>query len=697
MASAGARQVVFVGGEPGAGKSRLVAEAAAALQGRGASVMVGKCIDGMGAAYQPFVEPIEALLPAVVSGRLVLDCAAADVAEQVDRLRTIVGAELSGPDVSSGQQFTRQLFQACVRAVVAAAAVRPFVLVLEDLQWAGHTSLQLLRYLVQRTTGAEVLILATRRTNPPDRSGDLVGTVAALYRLDGVRRVDLGGLATEEITEFVISAGRVSARAARGPAAVLRDQTGGNPFLLHEVWRELTAAADPAGGVDLSVLAEADLRAPESVCDSVRHRLEGLPVAHRRTVETAAIIGEDFSVALLTAARSDSGGGVDAAALTYAGLEAAAALGLVEPVRGPDGGFRFPHAIARQSVLDLMTQYGRAADHARVALVLETHFPAADLRIQRLAHHYAGAQSLGHGEKAVRYLVQAADAAKAALAHQDAARFFERAAAITNDPGERDQLRLQSARSYLHASKFARAREIDEQVAATTVGVDRLRAAIGFEAASWRSAQPGERAVRLLTAALAGVPADEHPRTYIWGTAALGRAFAFSGDLAAARGHGIRAVELARRTGDDRLLATTLQIGLHDGISPELLRGKLDRAVELTELAQRSGDLRHLGPAAHYRGVVLYTTGDPTGLAAAHSDLIRMARATGQIYWEWVESCLSAMRQFLRADFAGATESIKQGANWVGCSSRAAPPMAHSGCSSSSCGGKPGDWNRSAR
>ena len=74
-----------------------------------------------------------------------------------------------------------------------------------------------------------------------------------------------------------------------GPAAMLRDQTGGNPFLLLEVWRELAAR----GG--LTALADVDLRAPESVLDTVRHRLSGLPQTHRSTVETAAVLGEEFS------------------------------------------------------------------------------------------------------------------------------------------------------------------------------------------------------------------------------------------------------------------------------------------------------------------------------------------------------------------------------------------------------------------
>ncbi len=655
MAESGERQVVFVGGESGVGKSRIVAEATATWQGLGAAVLLGRCVDNMGAPYQPFVEPVEVLLPAIVEGRLAVDGSGNG---ELERLRTIVGVDRPGIYAASGQQFTRQLFQAYVWAVLAAARVQPLVLVLEDLQWAGDTSLQLLRYLVQRTEDARLLILATHRTTPPDRSGELVSTIASLYRLDGVRRIDLGGLITEDITEFLIRGARVSARAARGAAAVLRDQTGGNPFLLREVLRDLSATADPHARLDLSLLGEVELRAPESVCDNISHRLAGMPALLRRTVETAAVIGEEFSVALLAAVCSD-GDAMDPVA-AFAGLDAATAVGLLEPVRTQDGVFRFPHAIARQAVLDLMTQYQRASDHARIAGVLETRFPAADLRIQRLAHHYASAQSLGHGAKAVQYLVLAAEAAQTALAHQEAARFFERAAAITDVPGQRDELRLQSARSYLHASKFVRAREINEQLTKTAAGLDRLRAAIGFEEASWRTGQPGERAVQLLAAAVATV--DPASDDYVCGLASLGRAHAFSGDFATALLHGARAVALARSKGDNRLLAMALEIGLHDGMSPSILPGKLERTLELSSMADQVDQLSHLGPAAHYRGAVSYITGDPVGLAAADSDFVRTVRATGEPFWEWVQHCMSVFRLFIQGDFAPARKLLAEAA-----------------------------------
>jgi len=106
------------------------------------------------------------------------------------------------------------------------------------------------------------------------------------------------------------------------------------------------------------------------------------------------VIGEEAPVRLLSAIAERGTAAIDATALTYAGLEAATAVGLLEPARGQDATYRFPHGLARQAVLDLLTDYQRACDNARVAEVLEAEFPAADRRVQRLGYHCASAQAL---------------------------------------------------------------------------------------------------------------------------------------------------------------------------------------------------------------------------------------------------------------------------------------------------------------
>jgi DNA-binding CsgD family transcriptional regulator len=619
--------VVVVGGEPGAGKSRLLAEACAALHDEGACVLVGTCVADLGLPYQPFVEPFEALLANPPGDE-----------STVDRLRVIAG-RTTDRDRPNEPEHRRQLYDSAVDALKELSRQQPVVLALEDLHWAGPPALELLTYLVERTAELRLLVLSTHRTTAPDHSAALVSTVSRLYRLDGVRRLDLGALQTQDIAEYLSREAGVPAHRARGPAAVLRDQTGGNPFFLRELWRDLSAR----GGI--SALRTAGFEAPLSIRDALQGRLLGLSEPQRQTLELAAVVGEEVDVPTLVAASAWSRD------TTLLALDDGVAYGLLECVA--PGRYRFPHALARQAVVDLLPPSRRAHQHARVAEAIEGRPTGSARRVQALAYHYAQAEAHGYGDKAVRYLVEAARSAVRALAHEDAARWFEQAGSLSADPSRRDELRLLAARSHLLGGDFARARSLAEQVVVSVDPSERLQAAVMYEAAAWRPGLPGHRAVELLSNALAGGTQDDDPLR-VRALASLGRALAFTGDTEAARGVGAAAVSKARLMGDDGLLAHALQASLWHGLRPHDVPAKLARATELSALAHRIGDLGHLGPAAYYRGVISYLLGDPDGWSEAQADLLRMAQGTGQDFFEYMAGCLEYGRQFVIGDFAAA-------------------------------------------
>jgi DNA-binding CsgD family transcriptional regulator len=623
--TSGARQVAFLGGEPGAGKSRLLAEFCTLLHGRGATVLLGTCVAELGPPYQPFVEPAEALL----------SVAGADA----DALRRLAGrgaADAPEPDTR------RELYDAAVDALRALTRSGPVVLALEDLHWSGTAGLQLLGHLVERTAESPVLVLGTHRTTAPDRSPALTSTIAHLYRLDGVRRLDLAGLDTEDIAEYLAAEAQLPAHRARVTAALLRDRTGGNPFLLREVVREAAGRGSTP---------DAHTAAPLSVRDMVGSRLERLTPPERQTLELAAVVGEEPDLATLLAVSTWS------TDTTLAALDTAVEFGLLEAA-GP--AFRFPHALARQAVLDLVPATRRAREHLRVAGVLEASDAVSERHTQRLAYHYAQGAALGRAEQAVRYLTEAAQDASRSLAHEDAARWFEQAAALTGDPPQRHRLLLSAGDGHLLGGDFARARALFEGVAGSAAPRDRLEAAIGFEAASWRPGLPGGRAVELLTEALRGVPHSATDPLYVRGLAGLGRALAFTGASEQADALGRRSVALARTLGDDRLLASVLEASLWNGLRPADATEKLARATEASQLAQRTGDLGHLGGTAYWRGAISYLQGDPQGLAEAYWDVLRMARATAEPYFEYVAGCLRYGRQYAAGDLAGAERTCAE-------------------------------------
>ena len=237
----GARELIFIGGEPGAGKSRLIEEIAAALHRRGAVVLVGTCSPEPGPAYEPFVACLEQLLGGTSEGVLAEHMGGS--ARELLRLSPLVQRHRPDlePPPGDDSDYRRELFDALTDLLRTVGQVRPVVCILEDLHWAGAPTLQLLSHVTQHSARSRLLLLCTHRTTAPDRSDELTYAIADLFRLDGVSRIDLPGLSTDEIAQYLVAEGGLPVRRAREYATVLRDQTGGNPLFLREMWRDIVA------------------------------------------------------------------------------------------------------------------------------------------------------------------------------------------------------------------------------------------------------------------------------------------------------------------------------------------------------------------------------------------------------------------------------------------------------------------------
>jgi DNA-binding CsgD family transcriptional regulator len=164
----------------------------------------------------------------------------------------------------------------------------------------------------------------------------------------------------------------------------------------------------------------------------------------------------------------------------------------------------------------------------------------------------------------------------------------------------------------------------------------------------------------LLTDAMSGVRLDTGDPLHVRRMASLGRALAFTGATDQAAVLGRRAIELARTRGDDQLLAHALQASLWHGLRPQDAPAKLARATELTELAQRTGDLGQLGSAAYFRGAVAYLQGDLVGMTQAHDELVRIAKVTGQESYAYIAGCLRYARHTADGDLTAAERTCDE-------------------------------------
>jgi DNA-binding CsgD family transcriptional regulator len=638
----GARELIFIGGEPGAGKSRLVEEIACALHRRAAVVLIGSCSAEPGPPYGPFVECLEQLLGGTAEGVLAEHMSGS--ARELLRLTPLVRRHRPDlqPPPGDGSDYRRELFDAFTGLLRSVGQVRPVVCVLEDLHWAGAPTLQLLGHVTQHSARSRLLLLCTHRTTAPDRSDELTYAIADLFRLDGVRRIDLPGLSAEEVAQYLVAEGGLPVRRAREYATVLRDQTGGNPFFLREMWRDIAARGGAAR------LRPSAPPAPASIRDTLQRRLSRLALHEREVLETAAVLGDGGAVRTLVAACGGDPGE------TLSALDTAARFGLVDAEELTTGRVAFPHTLTRQAVLDLVSPSRRALLHARVGDVLQSSGDGSAQVVRQLAYHFARASALGYGGKAAGYLARSAREAERSLAFEDAAARYAQAADLLDGPEpEREELRFAAARSYVRAGDTAGARNLYLRLSGSRDPGVRLRAAVGYEDAIWRPGLPGADACALLSRALDDMPADPDDPGYVRALASLGRAMAFTGD-GRAGAVGEQALEHARRLGDKRLLTHALQAMLWHAVAPDSIDGQLGVAAELAPLARESQDWDALGIAAIFRSAIAYAHADPDAWSDAVADLDRAVRGSGQPFLAYMRGCSDYAHAFLRGDFAAA-------------------------------------------
>jgi predicted ATPase len=392
------RLAVFVGGEPGIGKTRLVKELCRSAHQEGSVVLWGSCDEELSIPYQPFVEAFRWLAATVSPDQLgeLLGPLGSELSPLVPELERLSPG--NGPRHSDDPETERnRLFEATTDLLVNLSTRVPVVVVLDDVHWARKPTLLLLRHLLKAADHLPLLIVATYRDTDLDRTHPLSEMLADMRRQPGVERLMLQGLDEVGVRQFLErTAGHDLADDGIALAAAVSRETEGNPFFIGEVLRHLSesGALVYREGRWTSDLKLGDVGIPEGVREVIGRRLSHLDAATNEVLAIAAVIGREFDLRLLSQIVD---GGTDS---VLDAIGAAETGSLVESVVGRPGTYRFAHALVRSTLYDELPTSRRLRLHRAVALAIES---TGDIQNQlnELARHFTEAAALGEVDKAV--------------------------------------------------------------------------------------------------------------------------------------------------------------------------------------------------------------------------------------------------------------------------------------------------------
>jgi tetratricopeptide (TPR) repeat protein len=408
----GQGQAIGVVGEPGIGKSRLLAEFHRQLAAEGVTWVEGRCLSyGTSIPYLLVIDLLRSNCGIVETDtpdaivekvRSSLCEVGLDPDQDGPVFLHLLGIEdvAGSPAPSNPEAVKAKTFEVFRRLGISASKRRPLLLVLEDLHWVDKVSEELLGILAEDVSGAPIFLLAAYRPgyHPPWLDKSYAGQIPLnpLTREESVR-----------VVRSVLRAERVVAEVTEEIVA----KADGNPFFLEQ----LALHAGEARGL------QSVLMVPNTIHDVVMARTDRLPEETKQLLQTAAVIGREVPLRLLSTVCGEPG--------SLAGqLRELSRLEFVYERVEPEGAvFVFRHALTQEAVYGSLLERNRRSRHGAVGYALEELYAGRiDEVSEVLAFHFARSDE---AEKAVDYATLAAEKSQRRWANTEALEYFEQALA----------------------------------------------------------------------------------------------------------------------------------------------------------------------------------------------------------------------------------------------------------------------------
>lgn len=438
----GRGQIVLLNGESGIGRTRLIQEFISTVDE--ATVLIGQCqpLEG-GLPYYPFVSALRSYFSPINTEKIKKDTIR--VWQEIIQLVPETGHLVPSIRLpNSGEAFTQGTLSTLSETMDQATKKRPWLLVIDDLQWIDSASISLLNYLVHRAGNLGLMIVMIYDEGELQQKEALVNALERFNRLSNCTTISPGPLSQAETKELLEEIWSQSVPIDLGTA--IYNRSAGNPLMIAEVARGLIDDGIvnwQEGRWYFGPVAEVTL--PQNINEAVIRRFDGLDRETRTLLNQAAILGSTFKLEDLIEVTTLS------LPRVLESMDIALERQFLEEVPGEQT-LRFSHSLVRQTLYHNLSFMKRRTLHREAGELLERRYAQQRDMANSLAHHFLEAGEL---EKGLTYSVQAATQASGIYASQIALYWYTRALEIMDHLSDDRSIQYQSfevltARERLH-------------------------------------------------------------------------------------------------------------------------------------------------------------------------------------------------------------------------------------------------------
>jgi len=414
IANSGKRQIVFVSGEPGIGKTTLVEAFLKTLAVTfGVVTAIGLCIEqfGAGEVYLPIFDLLEQLLNSSIR-EPVLDCLRPYAPSWLANLP--IPLLSAGERAEVARQTTGMMPETRMREITTVlesiSKAQTLVLVLEDLHWADPSTLAFISFVARRRESARLMVIGTYRESEAERSDHPLKAVKTDLQLHHYcSHLPLKLLHRQAVGEYL--AARFEVREVSSVlSSLVYHRSEGNPLLMVNVTDYLAgrgAITQKSGSVQLIAAGEREL-VPETIRGLVLRQIRSFSAEDQELLETASVGGTTFSVISVARAldrpREQTEGQFRVLAerthfLADAGVR-------TRPKGRGTPRYSFVHALYQNVIYESLSAVKRRCLHQIIGEFMEAAYGVStEIVATELAVHF---ERSGDRERAVKYLLQAA-------------------------------------------------------------------------------------------------------------------------------------------------------------------------------------------------------------------------------------------------------------------------------------------------